>query len=114
MNSCCCSFDQRRLGIPRIEQEVTLQQDVSSIVQAHDQRSHPSHVIHIREGDQRDGGHVMQEHQRKSCRKSHVSVNIVTSCNLRDKHSCHAVHFLPSSYVNTRINIQSYHIGTFY
>lgn len=42
-----------------------LYQHVGCIVEAHDQRSHPGHVVHVGEGDEGDGGQVVQEHDQK-------------------------------------------------
>lgn len=42
-----------------------LYQHVGCIVEAHDQRSHPGHVVDVGEGDEGDGRQVVQEHDQK-------------------------------------------------
>lgn len=42
-----------------------LYQHVGRVVEAHDQRSHPGHVVHVGEGDEGDGCQVVQEHDQK-------------------------------------------------
>lgn len=47
-----------------------LQQYICSVVEAHDERAHPSHVIHVREGDQGDGGNMVHEHEQEVLQKT--------------------------------------------
>lgn len=42
-----------------------LYQHVGRVVEAHDQRSHPGHVVHVGEGDEGDGCQVVQEHDQE-------------------------------------------------
>lgn len=39
-----------------------LEEDVGRVVHAHDQRADPQHVVGVGEGDEEDGGEVVDEH----------------------------------------------------
>lgn len=51
----------------QVKQQINfyLQKDVGRVVQAHDQRSAPDHVVRVGEGDEQNGGQVMDQHDHE-------------------------------------------------
>lgn len=67
-----------RLALPH------LYQHVGCVVKAHDQRSHPGHVVHVGKGDEGDCCQVVQEHDEKILhseeRKEEKTLQVKAAC----------------------------------